>query len=590
MAALSASKLGATRISESYLVTQINGFRQMQSHQDHKKELLDFDELLDGNFSRLFPGESGLTNEPVVENKLKNAVGDIARLANEAKGMAVFMKEGESQSAKKRAKVRSAIAQTIWKMGRADRQEKKLYIDLIAAGYAALSVYYNDKSEYPQFLRLNPRFCYPDVVNGVLQTLVYVETMKERQAARQWPDIGLNPDPTKDTEVLITMYFDENYVVQAVCRTDAKNSRTIKQAHIVSEWEHKLGCVPVAFVALDDASDKFHGLFYQLGGPMMVRNKTVRLMVDYLETMAHAPFEEKGVLNADDEPGPLTIYHHDPNAIESFIRRVPPGSPAGSVFGLLQYMDAQESAEAIQPPARVGVVSQSIASGSFVASTQGTLSSVVKDLQEKLADLRYQATCTALAIDEKYMDSEKPLFQAIGNQTTYLPSKDIKGFHYHSIQYGASAGLNRSEADVRILQHLGAKLISHETARQQIEYLEDVTTEDDRINREELESAAFQRFAGDPATPQSILWQVLILMNKGKSFVDSLEIVQPEMFAAEKAAQQPQGEQVPGAPGEGMSPEEQQMALGAGATEPTAITPEFAPPPLSQVITRNPVF
>ena len=587
MALPSAYDVKETRITEAYLVNQVNGFRGMKTHQDHKQQLQTYDTLYGGNFSKLFPGESGLSEMPLVENKIKNATHDLARLSNEAKGSAVFMKEGESQAAKTRAKVRAAIAHTIWKMGRGDRKEGKLYLDLISAGYCALSVFYNSKSEYPQFLRLNPRFCYPDVMNGELQTLLYVEVVKERQAARIWPDLPLNGDPKNNKDVLITMYFDSEYAATAICKTTAAGIAT--SAHFAAPtWEHGLGRIPIAFVALESADDTFHGLFDQLGGPMMIRNKAVRLMTDYMESMAHAPFEEKAVINADEEPGPLTVYHHDPNAPESFMRRVAPAAPAGSVFGLMQYMDAQESAEAIQPPARVGVVSQSIASGSFVASTQGTLSSVVKELQDYIADVRYQADCIAFKIEEKYLDKDKPLYQAVGSKTMYKPSVDIAGFHYHTIQYGAGAGLNRAEADTRVLQHLGARLISHETARSQIEYLEDVTVEDDRINREELESAAFQRFAGDPNTPQSILWRVLILINKGKSFIDALEEVQPDMFKAEQAQQQPQG--APGQPGgQGMNPADQAAALQAGSTQPGAITPEFAPQPLPQIITRNPV-
>lgn len=588
-------KVKESRITESYLVNQINGFRNQTTHTQHKAAIQAYDDLYGGNFAKLFPGETGLSEQPLVENKLKNASHDLARLANEAKGAAVFMKEGESQAAKTRAKVRASIAQTIWKMGRGDRKEAKLYLDLISTGYAALSVFHNENSEYPQFVRLNPRFCYPDVMNGELQTLLYCEAMKERQAARIWPDLNLNKDPKKDNEVLITMYFDSEYAITAVC--NLKNGRdamsTVTQAHVVSSWEHKLDRIPIAFVALDSADDSFHGLFDQLGGPMMVRNKAVRLMTDYLESMAHAPFEEKGVINNTDEPGPLTVYHHDPNAPESFMRRVAPAAPAGSVFGLMQYMESQESAEAIQPPARVGIVSQSIASGSFVASTQGTLSSVVKELQEFMADLRYQAGCIAFKVDERYLDHSKPLYQAVGGKTTYTPSTDMGGYHYHTIQYGAAAGLNRSEADVRILQHLGAQLISHETARAQIEYLDDVTVEDDRINRENLESAAFQRFATDPNTPQSILWKVLIAMDTGITFVKALQEVQPEMFAAEQAAQAPAPtSDMNAGPGAGMAPADQQKAMESGATGGPGLKAgplSFAPKPLPQIITRNAV-
>jgi hypothetical protein len=306
--------------------------------------------------------------------------------------------------------------------------------------------------------------------------------------------------------------------------------------------------------------------------------------------MAHSPFEAKNVFNADDEPGPTTIYQHDPNADESFIRRVAPAAPGGAIFGLLQYMDAQESAESIQPPARVGVVSQSIASGSFVNSTQGTLSSAVKELQEVMALLRVDLITYAMKIDEKECDWEKPLVRPVGDKMKYTPSKDIKGFYRHTLLFGAAAGLDRGAADARILQHLGAQLIDHQTAREQLDYIEDTTTIQDRIDREDLASAIKQRIAGDPNIPLAISAQAFLEMADGKSLLEAMKTVAPQLIELQQAQQQ---QAQPQQPAVGPPPTEE-----AVPGEPIGPPPEgaedlldvFAPPPLQQNIVRNPVF
>ncbi len=580
----------ATRVNETYIVSSLNGYRDSKSHSEAKKHLLDYDTIYQGRLNALYPGESALPAEPLVENKLKNATHDLARLAADAKGSPVFMREKEDEKASAAAAVRTAIADTFWQQNKGARIERKVYLDLISAGFAALSVFYNDKSEYPQVMRLNPRFCYPDVFNEKLQSLLYVENMKERQAARLWPDLGLSMDAKNNTEVEVVIYYDDMEVVQAVC-TYGKAGK-IEHAAIVSRWEHGLGCVPVAFNNLESADDTFHGLFDQLGGPMMVRNKTVRLLADYLESMAHAPFEEKNIMNSDDEPSPVTIYHHDQNSQESFMRRVQPAAPAGAVFGLLQYMDAQESSEAIQPPARVGVVSQSIASGSFVASTQGTLSSAVKELQETCADLRVQADYIAFKIDAMYLDEKKPLWRAVGDQHTYQPSKDMGSWTHHKIDYGAAAGLNAAEADNRVLQHLGARLIDRGTARRQIDYLEDVTVIQERIDREGLQDAYFQRLVTDPSVPMSALAETIIEMGDGTSLIDTLKKVMPALVQAEAQAAAAGGPPTAGGTqaGPAANPEEEQAALEAGATGGPGLKPsalEFAPPPLQTQLVRN---
>lgn len=571
------------RITEDYLISQIEGFRRNENYLDHKRRIDEFDRLYRGDLNGLFPEESALPDDPLVENKVKNATHDLARLASEAKGAHVFMREGEGRKAVEKAAKRSAIADTIWTMGRGKRIERKLYLDLISTGMAAVSVFQNDSSDYPIFNRLNPRFCYPDERNGVLQSMFYVETMKERQAALIWPDLGLNPEAGSE-EVHVSQYFDINEVVQ--CVSTKGNKKTPPKGYVVQRWEHDLGCIPVAWIAMDRADDHWGGLFDQLGGPLMIRNKIIRLLTDYLESMAHSAMEAKGVLNADEEPGPLTVYRHDETAPESFIRRVAPAAPAGSVFGLLQYMNSEESAEAIQPPARVGVVRQSIASGSFVDSTQGTLSSVIFELQDLMAELRYQINYIAFKVDRKYLDNKKPLYRAIGDQTEYLPSKDMGEFYHHTIQYGASAGLNRSEAGVRVLQDMGAGLISKEMARSQLDYVDDVTVEQNRIDKEQLSNVFFQRFSADPNTPMSLIATAITEMSKGRTFLEIVEDLAPELVRFEQQQRQAAagGPQVP-AGEEPVAPEEEQLALEQGAVQDI----DFAPPPLQQQIVRNPI-
>ena len=579
------------RIDENYITNQINGLRNTDTHRQHKVRIAAFDMLYGGDFTALFPGED-LGDMPLVANTLKDGIHDIERLATEAKGSPVFMRKGDSKADLTDTAIRTGITNTLWEMGEGPRIEPYLYLDMACAGYAAVAVYVDKKEcPYPMFLRLDPRNCYPDVQNGKLINMFYMETMLERYAATLYMEADfLDASPDNENEVTVSMYFDKNQVIQAVSAHN-KNGDAVVTREIGQRWIHKLGVVPVAFEQLPTVDGRWHGLMDQLGGPLMARNKTVKLLIEYLESMARAPFEEKGVLNANEEPGIDTVYHHDPNAeFETFMRRVAPATPSSSVFGLLQYLDSQEATEANQPPARVGIVSQSIASGSFVASTQGSLSSVVKELQERMALLRKGLDMIAFKVDKTWLNEEKPLFQAVGKKVMYTPD-DMKDWYSHTIQYGAAAGLNRSEADNRIAMHLTQRLIDKTTARQQLDYLDDVTTVQDAIDQENLQDAFFQRFAADPNTPQSLMAKTLIIMSKGKSFIQALEEIEPELFAAEQqqlAAGQPPTPGAPGAPGE-LPPGAQTSdtgGLGGGGS----IQPALPIPPTNQVVTRNPVF
>lgn len=580
-------KIYEVRMTEDFLLNQVNGYFDAENWQDIKHRLSINDSLYRGDFTGLFPDETALPHEPLVENKLKNAIHDLARLSSEGRGTPRFPVRGESVTEQVKARIREGVSETIWQMGFGKRIERKLYMDMLGAGFAAVAVFYNDESEYPQFMRLNPRYCYFDVRNGRLQDMLTVETLHVRKAARLFPELNIEPVATMDDTCLLTTYYDDYEVAQCLIRT--KGGRAQNGVEIVSHWVHKLDCVPVAFEQLDTYDDVIRGTFDQLGGPMMIRNKVVRLLADYLETMAHAPLETKGILEPIEDPGPLTRYTHDENAEESFVRRVPPAAPANAVFGLLQYMDTQESLEAVQPPARVGQVSQSIASGNFVNSTQGTLSSAVVELQDNMSYLRYQINYIAFKVDAKYLDKLKPLVQPVGKKKTYKPSSDMGEHTMHKIVYGATAGLRPIDADVRVLQHLGAGLISKETARAQIDYIADDTTEQNKIDREQLSMLFFQRLTSDASQPLSLVAQIILQMALGESLVDAVAEIAPQLVEAEAQAA-PEGPLAP--PGVTEAPAEEAAALAAGGipeAEVQPFEPEFAPPPLQQQIVRNPI-
>lgn len=569
------------RINEDYLVAQINGFRKQWSHTMHKTALQDFDSIYRGDVKSLFPDEDEVPDKLLIENKLKNATHDLARLASDARGVASFMRDTDNKTGKARQQMRNVIASTIYTVTKGRKMERQLYLDFIAGGIACVAGYYNGESVYPQVLRLDPRFVYPSVRNGVLRSLVYVETMKERDAAYVWEDLGLNKDKKNERDVTISTYYDDHEVVTSVGTTNAKGDVT-SLVH-VQRWEHELGCVPVAFVNLDSADGSYHGLLDQLAGPVMVRSKIVRLLVDYLESMVHAPLEYKNIIDPTEEPGPLAKYEHDPTAEESFIRRMAPAAPAGSVFGLLQYMQGEEAAEAIQPPSRVGIVRQSIASGSFVDSTQGTLSSVVLELQEAMAELRYELNCILFKIDVKHMNYEKPLMRAVGNKHMYTPKDDMGDWHFHTIQYGAGAGVNRAAAANRVQLDLGAGLIDKGLAREQIDYIDDPDAVQRRIDAENLSNVFFQRFSTDPNTKMSHIAQAILEMGKGKDFLEVIEQIAPELVAEEEEAAeaQKQGMQQPAAE---PTPEEDAETLEAGGQLDIG---GFQPPPLQQQIVRS---
>ena len=498
--------------------------------------------LVTGDWADLYPDGTDMPGAPLIENSAKSSLRDISGLAAESQPGINFVPEGEKKDDYVAAQVREAIADTYWQAGNGRRIERRLYMDLIGAGFAVGAVTKNPDSDvpYPVTTRLKPDRCWPDVFNGTLQNLLYNERIKLRQASALYPDLiteAIVPAWSDEDCQLIDYYDNMNVVKGIIFTKGGKLNKRDRDSSIVilEEWEHKLGRVPVAFVQLDSVDEAFRGLLDQTAPGLLSRNRVFQYLMDYIYDMVHSPYEEKNVRNWDELPGPDTVYHHDPSATESFLRRVQPAAPAAAVFGIAQYMDSQTSGETVQPPSRQGDVRQSIASASFVSATQGRLTTVVRDLHDLMLDFRHQQTQISLLIDQKHMDEKKPLYRPVGKKTTYLPSKDIGDWLHFKVTFGVAAGIDPVAADQRLLQAQGARWISKETARDNLSYMDDPTVEQDKIDREDANDAFKQRLLTDPRMPLSVVARVSQLMADGISLVDAATEVLPELQQADQA-------------------------------------------------------
>jgi len=583
-------------MNEEYLLYQWESSVTQDRWKQRQARIDEFHKIIRGDWRDLYKDGTPMPGTPRIENLVRNGVRDISNLAAQIQPRVLFIREGEKDDADVDAEVRESIAETHWKANRGRRSERTLYRDAIGTGMIVVAVAFSDQSLYPTFTRLRPDRCFPDVRNGTLEDLVYVERVTWRDAARKYPSLPKPPAWSSET-VDVVEYYDDYEVVSGVVFhkegriPDAQRGQAVT---IVDRWEHGLGCVPVGYAQLDEADDAIRGLYDQAGAALVARNRIVQFLIDYLEEMVHAPYEEKGIENWKDAPGKGRVYHHREDVDETFIRRIPPAAPAGAVFGLGQMLEDASLGETHQPPSRVGQVSQSIASASFVEATQGRLTSIVQELQDMMADVRQQLVYIGFKVDKAWLDTKKPLYRPVLGQKTYTPHVAIGDWLECEVEFGAGSGYDRATGDVRVLQHLGARLVSREDARMQVDYLRDASATQAQIDREDTIDAMKQRFLTDPRMPLGSLGKLATALADGTSFIEAIKQVLPELEAADQAAQaQPaaapegmMGEE--GAPLEGMTPEEQEAAMEAGAGAEELGQPVNLPmPPLQQQFVRS---
>ena len=546
-------KLEDSRVTSDFLL-DTRGFR-MEYNGEWKNRQRDIDEMYRGDFSSRWAGEfSASDGQLTVMNLVQTGLDDLGRLASETVPIIKCPPLGDSQAQMKEANVREAIAHSYWDYNGGESLVPRLAMDLGGSGAAFVVVSWLD-CEYPTFVRIDPRFCYPDVHNGKLQDLFVIRTMRLRQAARLFPQLVGSVSPSDADSCELLEYYSADECVQGVLLTKGGSPRG---EPLISKryYPNLKGKVPVGFAQLDSYDGQFRGMFDQISGVLKTKNRVVQQVVDYTDQMVYSPMVTKGVLNPKDPPGPNTIYRLDPNVPDATFGRVEPAGSHPQMWQLLDFLDSEQRAGTSYPVQRHGEVSQSIASAAFVNSTMGQLTTAVRNIQRLLGGMRTHLNEIAYCADEQYIDRAKPLLRSIGNKRMYRPSKDINGHYYNYVSYGAGSGLDRANADVRVLQHQGAGIISKETAREQVDFITDPAEEQDKLEREAASDALLQKILTE--APVDMTLKLVVKMNKGLSLAEAAEELTEEAAATPEAV--PPGAPSGAAPGLSSGPPDAQAA------------------------------
>ena len=529
------------RPTAEYLVKS-RDHRVSETFSNRDTRYQEVDQLLRGEWGYSLPGDNAVVEKPMVMNLGLAFINDVARLSTEQTPVYKAPVYSDKKADILNAQLREVIAATYWADNRGDLTIPQQAIDLAVCGAAYTVVWTDEMCEYPMFARVDPRHAYPNIHNGKLHDLLVINVYPADMAESMFPGNNIyadSRDKKLTNEVEVWQYYAHGYACMAVAHMARAGNTDPSALKMVKESEYDMHVMPAAYTQVASHDGAIRGMLDQIGNSLQAKNKIASLMTKYTEHKVFAPWEAKGVLNPNDTPGPNTVYMHDPNAPgESFIRRVAPAGSDPALFALMNLLDLDQRGAIGYPASRQGEVGQSIASAAFVESTQGQLSSIVKDAQGHLADLRAQTTETMFRLDVADKDYEKPLMQAVGKARTYKPSRDIDDKFRITVAYGAGAGLSRQNADTRILNLLGARLVDRGTARDNIEFLRDRSDIQDKIEMENAEDSLQQLFWPDPNVPIDVKFRVKSTMSKdGTNLSDAWDKVQLEVAEEQKAAQ-----------------------------------------------------
>src|SRR3990167_7612703 len=418
---------------EAYLSDTRNG--RIDTFDSWKMRIESARTLANGEFLTEHPGQKAEVQFPYIMNLAEAMPRDVSRLVAESIPAVRAFPHNDSVEARTEAHVREVIGETYVEMNRGHLLRPQWAMDLIIAG-AAFGVAWTDStSEHPRYTRIDPMFCYPDVVNGIMHNLLVIQKMKLRVADQMWPDLSLREQVGKRPEqaaedVEVWDYYEPGRCLTAISLMGREGKPLGEGAvHIVENYDPGEKVLTATMSQLPSHDGGFRGMLDQLRGSLEGKNRAVKYMIEYGHQQIFAPFEAKGIINPDDEPGPNTIYQHDPNVADSKFGRVEPAGAAPQLFALLQLLDSEQRGALASPAARQGQFEGSIGSGSFMNASQGQLSTLVRSIQALIAEMQRQLVSTCMKLDEKYLDFDKPLIRSVQRKSTYKPSRDINKRH-----------------------------------------------------------------------------------------------------------------------------------------------------------------
>jgi hypothetical protein len=574
-----------TRYAEEYLVGARNA--RKDSYSAWKNRISAADITVSGGFAK---GE-----QPSILNLADKMPRDAARLASEVKPSYYAPPVGDTKDQLKNASLRTVIGEGYFTHIDWPIIRPQLVFDIVIAG-AGFVAYWTDPSAspYPLGMRIDPRGAFPTIYNGKLLDLLVCTEMKARVAQAMFPTQPILAKAVHDEDGMVTEKTVEVYEYYAADECVrawgvAGHDGQVTDATVVSVWRPSVGVIPVSFFQLPSPDGAIRGLLDQVEGNLKAKDELVKDVLEVAAQAAYAPFITKGVINADTPPGPDVLYQLDPSVPDAAMQRVQPATFSPQIPQVLDFIDQETRGQLSYPATRQGEVPISQGSGAFVAATQGDLTSLVREVQRGLQFMQEQGARVMFALDEAKLDFEKPLFRSSGRKKTYVPSRDIHGHYELQVSYGAGAGLDRMNTDVRLLNYYSAGLIPGRRVLAETDFVDDAESWLEERQDEELERVALQRFAGDPTTSLDFLMTVLALKREeGLDFVEAYTTVMQEMQSQQPAAAGAQGGML--SPDQAAAPSQEGLAAGAPATPPAAggeaIPGQFSPQPLQQVFVK----
>ena len=485
-----------------------------------------YSELIDvyhGNYQKVFPEAFRRGEEPVVANWIKVAWDRYARMIGKIPTHHVT----PTNLSRKQQKNSDEIEKILAHYDQVSNINQVMYNyawNLVGLGASCIGVMPDPVSKGPRFITKDPRTvlpfpgagsgsytstAYSTVATPVVQSqsmeaIIINESVNLSLVHGMFPEkkelitkIGGDGDPLSSPKKLVTYMDKEHWIV---CFEDQK----------LYEVEHDMGFVPFRYTTIT-VPDQLGGqsLFEQNIGLVLSFMKVLNQKLTYNENLVWPWLVMRGLANVDQTNRVIEIMDRDGSA--DFL--APPAE-----------LQAERDLEMLDQLIRImnhdtepmrGESPSSVATGRGLQELNRDVSSTVQEYWQKMKpDIEYLKS-SALIMDEKlYGGITKPMTGRIKGESfesSYTPSKAIKGQHSVSIDFGV--GVGGSEGFVELMQLSAQGLIDEQTVMEQMPWIKSVSDTRRKIMVDKLETIIFEMTGSGQPTPVTnhlIQWRTAI--------------------------------------------------------------------------------
>ncbi len=560
----------------------------VQKHSAHKDRVNVVSNIAAGDWYTEWPDLSRTPEAPTVANQIEMGINHWSAIGgailpsirvpiNKTKDRRV-----ERASARKRER----RVKEVWQSSNMSEIASLLWGDYAGAGIAVAGAWVNFEEEDPAkrdpfIIRWDPRHTYviKDNVGNVTEMLVARKISKGELRAMypEWADLF---NKSHDEDVEEWFWYTKDRVLYAIVDV-SKEGKKADRSHIIVDEEWDLGFVPAHEAVRPTFDGERRGVFDQSVHILRTMHRLMLMTIMSTEEHAFPAIASFDAINPEDfGPGAIVQLRSS----EGRIDRLGPTSHF-DVKDLIARMGDEASKQSSMPQQLLGEPGASIVSARGISASMGALDARLALAHKQFEQLFGKVSGFALAMDEMFCPGEKTIVgdeRDMSDAEPYDPAKDVNGSWVVNCTYGIGAGSDPANIEVRLNMNLANGLISRETARRQLPFLEDPEAEPVLQLREAMQDgvvAGVMALAqgGDPTMAAKALD---ILADDDVSDIDVVleQLVEALLAPPEEDAQNPGEAAVQGA---------ESLARGGIPGNADQAPPGLGLPPLSGILGQD---